>query len=650
VDFNGRQTVYEEAKKLCENESIRMICPSFGPIWNSDISRLFECIENNKPVFDSKVKRVAIISDGMGYTRDLANEIEKGINEDESNPIKIQVVKIDLESMSRLEAINNIQKADFYLFGASDIGGDVSKRIWDIATSLKNKDVNGIKCSVFGNGKPDGVYTESLYQRLEWLGMDITTARHIASGILSEDGLKAAYEYGYDISCIVRGIPNERRPKLVKCLVCGEIFDASLGICPVCGVGLDQCVPADQDESDFKNDTNKTYLIIGGGVAAVAAAEAIRLRDETGKIIIITKEKYYPINRPMLTKNLNLIDEAPPELFIHDEAWYADKKIDIRIGCEATKLDADARIVNAKTIDNNNLTFNYDELIYAAGAECFLPPFKGCEKEGVFTIRHFDDSKGLIEKLKIAKSAVVIGGGVLGLEAASEIMRRGVTVTVLEAAPQIIGRQVDGSTAEFVRNKMKSFGVDCYEGVTIEEITGKDSVTGVKISDGRVFEAEIVLISCGNRGNNDLAYEAGIEVKRSIVVDEHMKTNKEHIYACGDCAQFADVNFQLWQEALAQGRVAGANAAGEKINYEASNMGMSFEGFGTTVFSLGDAGKNPDVSYKKLNIVDDVDESRQTYWFVNGGLEGAIVVGKNDLTGDVITWINTKARHEEVIG
>jgi NAD(P)H-nitrite reductase large subunit len=243
---------------------------------------------------------------------------------------------------------------------------------------------------------------------------------------------------------------------------------------------------------------------------------------------------------------------------------------------------------------------------------------------------------------------VVIGGGVLGLEATSELFRAGIKVTVLEATPQIIGRQADSKSAAILKATMEGLGVACYEGVSIAAIEGEACATGVRLADGRVFPADFVVVSCGNRGNVGPAKEAGIAMERAIVVNDRMETSAPDVYACGDCCQFDGVNFQLWQEAMGQGRTAGANAAGETATYANQPLGLSLEGFGTSLFALGDPGKKPDVPYKTVETTDGVTGRHETYWFFGGRLEGAVVIGAPEKTADITKAVTEHARYNEL--
>lgn len=637
INALDREESMRAAADLVRRQKIEVICPSSGPAVDAEISKLLFLYEKKT----EKKNSLAILYSPDGYVKNLAELIEAGIRASGVS----DVVSVNLSEVSRKDALEKIADADAYLFGTCEIYGDTAKSVWDIVTSLSKKTCSGKSASVFSSFSAKGTATENLKHHLEQLGFELSQREFSIQGIFDQQMMNNAYEYGFNFGCGLQKIPNPHNTVLVKCLICGEIFEASIGTCPVCGVGLDQCVPLESDDTMYRKDTKSTYLILGGGIAAVSAAEAIRQRDKTGKITMLSAEEVLPINRPMLTKNLRMSAENSSSLEIHDQNWYDERKIELHLGLSAAAVYPDLKYV----VGSDGKRYFYDKLICATGAECFIPPFPGHDKPGVITIRHLSDVKDLKVRLEQgAKTAVVIGGGVLGLEAANELMRFGIHVTVLEAAAQIIGRQIDAGSAEILRKKLESFGVACCEGVSIAEITGEKQATGVLLRDGSVFPADFVIVSCGNRGNVDFAKAAGIEVERAIVVNEHMETNLPDVYACGDCCQFENVNFQLWQEASGQGKTAGANAAGERLTYVNQVMGMSFDGFGTSLYAIGDIGKKSDTVYKTVETVDHVKDRYEKYWFVGGALQGAVIIGAREKTQMVMTAVVNHVRYQEL--
>lgn len=634
-----RKKCMEEAVKLVSDKGVTTICPMYGPVVDTELQRVLS-VFTPKSEEKSSAPTVAIVYTPEGYIEELSELIETGILDSG----ELNVKRYNVKRINRDDIIRELKSADALLLGTPDVKGDAAKALWDIVTSLSAEDCESKLAAVFHTATAKGNAAENLRGRLKTLGFDINSTDYFIQGKPDKQGLKNAYEYGYGMGCSVLKIPNPRKPKLVKCLVCGEIFDASLGVCPVCGVGLDQCVPVDEEEVVYKVSTNNRYVILGGGIAALSAAESIRQRDDTGTIIMLSAEPYYPINRPMLTKDLRVIKEEPETLFVKNMDWFTSNNIEIHVGNAATEIDTASKTVKAQ----NGKVYPYDKLIYATGAECFVPPFKGSDKDGVLTIRHLSDSFKLQQLIDEGKNAVVIGGGVLGLEAASELMRAGMKVTVLEATPQIIGRQVDAQSAAILKGKMEAIGVAVYEGVNIVEIEGEGKVTGVRIESGEVFPADFVVISCGNRGNVGVAQNAGVEVARAVVVNQFMETSVPDIYACGDCCQFDNVNFQLWQEATNQGKVAGANAAGDRVSYANQLLGLSLEGFGTSLFALGDPGKKENMNYRTVETTDGVTGSHEKYWFHGGSLQGAVVIGTPEKVADITAAVTTHMRHDEL--
>lgn len=431
---------------------------------------------------------------------------------------------------------------------------------------------------------------------------------------------------------------DNQNTELVKCLVCGEVFDPSLGVCPVCGVGLDQCIPAEEEVVTYFKDTDRRYIIIGGGIASVSAAEAIRRRDKTGTIEIISAEETLPINRPMLTKDMQTAILRPEEMLVHGADWYEERNIRFYLNTPVTDIDIKDKKITLQSGEKRS----YDRLIYALGGECFVPPIKGIESPGVFTIRRLGDVHALAERLKSSKTALVIGGGVLGLEAAGELHRLGLKVAVFEGAEQICSRQIDSKTAESFVAVMERMGVPCHLGAAVEEIDG-----GVKLADGRKFDADTVIVSCGIKSNSELAQKAGLKLDRAVVVNERMETSAGDVYACGDCAVFDGVNFQLWAEATEQGRVAGANAVGDSLCYHNTPLGFSLAAFGAEVYAIGDVGKGE----RKLRAVELTDgvKNRGERWFFHGGsLEGAVLFNKPRKTYDATAAVRRHARYDEL--
>lgn len=410
--------------------------------------------------------------------------------------------------------------------------------------------------------------------------------------------------------------------KMVKCLICGAVFEAGIEVCPVCGVGPENFVDFEEEKTSFKKNTSEKFLILGNGVAGVSAAEAIRERNATCNIVIATNESVLAYNRPMLTKSL-MGEMTPEQMAIHGEEWYKEKNILNLLEMTVESIDPEKKEVTFA----GNVRLQYDQCIYALGSQCFIPPIPGHDKPQVIAIRSLSDTEKIEKLLPSVKEVVVIGGGVLGLEAAWELHKAGCKVTVLELAPQLMGRQLDGKSAEVLTQIIKEKGIDIHLSVKIEEIQGDDSVSGVRLGDGTVLPAQMVIISAGVRANTAAAKTAGVEIGRAVMVNERMETSVEDIYACGDCAEFEGINYAIWPEAVEMGIVAGSNAAGERKAYKTVAAALTFNGMDTSLFAIGDNGKDPQKEYSVERFQDETKHSFRTFYYVEGKMTGAVLIG-----------------------
>lgn len=417
------------------------------------------------------------------------------------------------------------------------------------------------------------------------------------------------------------GVNAGGRRTLVKCLICGEIFDSSLEKCPVCGVGREFFEPYEEEQATVKKNTQEVYVILGNGAAGVSAAEAIRERDETASIIMISEEAVLSYNRPMLTKTLSRSVYAQ-EIAIHDSDWYQQKNITNILGTRIEKLNTGEKTI----LLSDGTRVEYDKCIYALGAECFVPPFAGVDKPQVVAIRSIADVEKIRTLMPGIKNTVVIGGGVLGLEAAWE-MSKSSKVTVLEVADKLMVRQLDDTAGFLMGEIIRKAGIEFRINAKITEITGEGTVTGVKLESEEYFPADLVIISCGIRANTAIASEAGIITERAIVVNEKMETNIPDVYACGDCAEYLGMNYAIWPQALEMGKTAGANAAGEPLSYEPVLAALTFEGMDTSLFAAGDNGRISGKKYRTIEYKDEEALTYEKYYFLNDRLTGVILLG-----------------------
>lgn len=625
---------------------ISMICTGHGPVIDSKIDFILNTYEQWCTVINPNKKKTVVIPyvSAYGYTAQLAEKISEGIKDSGD----IDVRTYDMVTADQAKVLEELGFADGILFGTPTIVGEALKPIWDLTTSIFAGTHGGKLASAFGSYGWSGEGVPHIMERLKQLKMKTTESFRVRFKP-GENNLIDAYNYGYNFGCLLQDKENPKksgsgRKKLVKCLVCGEIFDASLEICPVCGVGKENFVPVEQEEVEYRRDTEDFYVILGNGAAGLQAAKAIRERDKTGSVVMISNEPYSTYNRPMLTKSM-VAGLSAEQIAVEDASWYEQNQIYQILNREAVAIDTKEKEV--KFADGSGI--KYTKLIYAAGSECFIPPIEGKDKPEVIAIRRLSDIQKIEELLPNVKNVVVIGGGVLGLEAAWEMKKAQCRVTVLEAGIQLMGRQLDDAASDMLKMISEANDIQIHTGAQIVSIEGGDHVTGVKLKDGEVIPAELVIVSAGVRANTAIAKEAGLEVDRAVVVNSRMETSVKDIYACGDCAQYQGMNYAIWPQALEQGKTAGANAAGDSAEYEQVPAALTFHGMNTALFASGDNGKRAGVSYKTVEMKDPSKKQYEKLYFFNNRLCGVILIGDLSRMAELSQALEKKASFQEVV-
>ena len=299
-------------------------------------------------------------------------------------------------------------------------------------------------------------------------------------------------------------------------------------------------------------------VVVGNGMAGVRAMEEVLLRGgaEIFDITVFGGEPYGNYNRILLSNVLAGSDNAE-EIYLNGLDWYADNGIALRAGVRVVRIDSFARIVYA---DDGSAT-RYDKLILATGSRSFFPPIAGLWADdktltdGVFGFRTLDDCAAMISQSADRSKAVVIGGGLLGLEAARGLQSRGLTVDVVHAAPTLMNAQLDDTAGGILRRSVEDIGITVHvEKVTTEVVTENGRLSSIVFSDGSSIECDMLVIAAGIRPNVGLAQRAGLTVERAIVVDDHMRsTDDDNIYVVGECAQHRGQVYglvaPLWEQA-----------------------------------------------------------------------------------------------------
>ena len=371
------------------------------------------------------------------------------------------------------------------------------------------------------------------------------------------------------------------------------------------------------------------YVIIGGGIAGVSAAEAVHAQDPEGKIVLISKEEESPYSRMALTRFM--AGEVKREkLPLHQQDWYAEDNVDLILGAAVESIDRENR--NVRLADGRS--FAYDKLVLASGASPFIPPFPGKDLQGVMALRTLADAEYVLDCCCEPIQVVVIGGGLLGLEMAGAISRTGAKVTIIETFDWLLPRQLDPPGGNLLQARIEAMGMSVITGGKTKGMLADENgkVRAVQMEDGTELPADLVLVSTGVRPNLELAKAAGLEANKGLLVDDRMATSDPHIFAAGDLTEHKGVLYGLWQPAKTQGDVAGTNAAGGQAAFEGVPPSAMLKVLGIDLFSIGQIAAN-DAADKVM--AKEVDGNYSSYTLRDGKLIGAILFGEAGLSGKV---------------
>jgi nitrite reductase (NADH) large subunit len=329
----------------------------------------------------------------------------------------------------------------------------------------------------------------------------------------------------------------------------------------------------------------QNLVVVGNGMAGCRAVEEILKRDpHRYAITIFGAEPRVNYNRIMLSPVL-AGEKTFAEIVINDEAWYADNGIVLHSGRAVTAVDAQAKLVRAE----GGLEVPYDVLILANGSDPVRLPLPGADLEGVVTFRDLDDVGAMVAAAqKAGGKAVVIGGGLLGLEAAYGLAKRGMDATVVHLMEVLMERQLDESAGYLLTEALKARGVQTVLGAQSEEIVGADGkVAGLRLKDGRVLPCDVLVMAVGIRPNAALARAAGLNVNRGVVVDDQMRTSDPAIFAVGECAEHRGIAYGLVAPIWDMCRTLADTLTDVAAAYEGSVLSTRLKVSGVDVFSAG---------------------------------------------------------------
>lgn len=370
------------------------------------------------------------------------------------------------------------------------------------------------------------------------------------------------------------------------------------------------------------------FVFAGNGIAATTAAQAIVAANPTQGIEIYTDEPYPSYLRPRLIRFLaGGLDIA--DLYLHPPEWYAKRGITVHLGTAVTELDTAAR----RILLDGGEAVSYDRLLLAVGSNPFQPPLEGMGQEGVFTLRTIDDALAIRSHAQSCltrghREAVVIGGGLMGLEAAKALVDLGMELTVLEHGPWLLHKQIDEQGAAVLEGLLSQLGIRCLSSAAAKTILADDEgLSSVALEDGRMVSGHLVLCSAGVRPNTELARAAGLAVGRGVLVDSEMRTSAEDVYAAGDVAEYDGQAWCIIPAALEQARVAAANMLSPgSMNYSGTVPSTTLKVVGADLTSIGMVNP-PHEGFRELRKSDPAAGVYQKLVLEGGRIVGAILLG-----------------------
>lgn len=423
--------------------------------------------------------------------------------------------------------------------------------------------------------------------------------------------------------------------KAWRCVVCGYVHEGSAppAYCPICAAPATEfeeisAAPGGLAAPDGAAAAGiSRIVIIGAGIAGLSAAESARKAAPGAEIILLSGEQGLPYYRLSLTRYL-AGEVTAAALPVYAENWYTAEKIVLLRGEKVSAIVGSEKTIRLAS----GRTLTYDRLVLAMGASAFMPPFPGRERKGVRTLRTVDDADYILEAQNAGASCTCIGGGILGLETAAALARRGMDVTLLESSGWLMPRQLNQRAAGILAGHMAQRGVEIVYQARTREILGGDTVAGVVLEDGREINAGLVVVATGVRPNTSLLRDPGIPVEQGVIVDDYLCTADPAIYAAGDVTQHRGMLYGLWGPAQFQGGIAGANAAGARLQFGGIPRSTTLKVVGVDVFSIGEiSGQGEDI----VTIEAQADGSYQCYVFRAARLKGAILIGRTELSAAV---------------
>lgn len=312
------------------------------------------------------------------------------------------------------------------------------------------------------------------------------------------------------------------------------------------------------------------FVVVGAGQAGSSLVAKLRSEGFDGQITLIGAEAVPPYQRPPLSKAYLLGQMEEERLYLRPESYYADQGITLKLSTRAVGIDPHGRLL---TLESGEAPIRYDALALTTGSHPrTLPATIGGDLDGVMTMRDLRDADGMAPELVEGRRVLIVGGGYIGLEAAAVCAKKGLRVTLVEAAERILQRVAAPETSAFFRELHAAHGVTLREGVGLDRLLGEGRVTGARLTDGEEVEADFVVVGVGIEPATILAASAGLTVDNGIATDDHCRTSDPHIWAAGDCAsclfEGRRIRLESVGNAIDMAEIVARNMMGQDVVYD----------------------------------------------------------------------------------
>lgn len=388
------------------------------------------------------------------------------------------------------------------------------------------------------------------------------------------------------------------------------------------------------------SNIKQKLILIGNGMAGVRFLESILEHELCHyEIMVFGSEPHGGYNRILLSPLLS-DEQSLEDIVTHPYKWYEENKIELVSGKTIVAIDREKKQIS----DEDGEQYAYDKLVIATGSNPFVPPIPGHKLKGVHTYRTIEDVDSMKEISKTKSNAIVIGGGLLGLEAAYGLNTQGMDVTVLHLAPVLMENQLDENASKKLTGTLEAKGIKIITEANTKSINGSETVESIELNDGSIISADLVVIAVGIRSNINLARSCGLDCENGVLVNDQLQTSDPDIYALGECAQHNGVTYGLVAPLYEQAEICAAVLCGDNDkNYQGSITATGLKVTGVHLFSAGQFHEDGDC--KVIILSDDKKGIYRKLVFKQNRLVGALLYG--DITGSL--WYQELIKTQEDI-